>query len=67
MLYRMMHGLVDVQPQQKLQVTHSRTDIYLHFFFPSATRLWNALSADVVASPSPPAFQSDVQGWMKAG
>lgn len=81
MLYRMLHGLVDVQPptglcqpatrttrghQQKLQVPHSRTDVYLHSFFPSATRIWNALSAEVVASPSLPAFQSAVHGWLRA-
>jgi hypothetical protein len=44
----------------------SRTDVELNSFLPSATRIWNALSEDVVASPLLPAFQSAVQGWLKA-
>jgi hypothetical protein len=76
MTYKIMHKLVDInvppgmlQPaarctrghQQKLLVPHTRTDVYRHSFFPSATRLWNSLTEDAVAAPTLPAFKTSLK------
>ena len=57
-MYKIINRLVDVNPAAllkpsnlssrghqttaKFQIPHSRTDTYLHSFFPPSTRLWNS-------------------------
>ena len=78
-VYKTMNGLNDWKPppgtltpaprvtrghSSKLLQPHSRTNAHLYSLFPSGTRLWNALPAEITAAPTVPAFKSLMQGWV---
>ena len=77
MMYRIMNGIVDVKPivgtitpsarqtrvQHRLMVPHTRTNVRLHSFFPSAIRIWNSLPEAAASAPSIETFKTAMKGW----
>ena len=77
-MHKIINGLVDVNPaalllpsnrssrghQGKLQIPNSRTDTYLHSFFPSRIRLWNSVPINASSATSLPSFRSSLTDWM---
>ena len=81
MMHKIINCQIDITPRpglvtpithtsrghsSKIRVPQSRTDGYLHSFFPSAIRLWNSLPESAVSAPTPSAFKSSVEAWMSA-
>ena len=78
MLYKIVHGLVDITAppgvltktqrttrgnDMKFLYPSSNTDVYRHSFFPSTIRLWNSLPPDAVNVTTVPAFKTRIEGW----
>ncbi len=81
MMYKVMNGAVCVCPKpgtitptqrqsrqrHALLVPHSRTNVMLHSFFPTAIRMWNSISTTVTEAPSVDAFRTALKGWTYEG
>ena len=79
MVFRIKNKLVDIKAENhfkpvervlrgqkhKFQLLHSRTDLHLHSFFPSATRLWNSLPITAINQETVQAFKAELQSWSK--
>ena len=78
MVFRIKNQLIDIKENQhfkpakrilrgqakKFQVPQSRMQIYLHSFFPLATRIWNSLPSDAVNQEIVPAFKAALKNWV---
>ncbi len=78
MMYKVINGLVDVQPKEGtivpnqrssqrqsawFQIPFARTNVRLYSFFPMAIRMWNSLPAAAINTPSLDAFKMAVKDW----
>ena len=73
MLYRIVHSLVDIPPQQltptishrghnnTFLVPYARVLAYQKSFFPDVIRTWNSLPVEVVNAPSIDCFKARLQ------
>lgn len=76
MMYRITHGLIDIQAPQLLHpaalntrghsvrflVPYCRIDAYRCSFFPSGIRLWNQLPESIVTAPTLETFKGGLAG-----
>ncbi len=73
MLFKIINGLVDIDPAQYLTpaivrgqeakrfiIPHTRVSAYQYSFFPAATRLWFNLAPDMTLLPTVAAFRSQL-------
>ena len=75
LLYKITNNLIDINPNDYLQKTNSRTrashqqkylpystktDCYKHSFFPNTIPLWNRLPASVAEAPSLASFKKEL-------
>ena len=73
MLYKIQHGLVDIQPDSYIQQGDRRTrrehrlyqerignEIYNHSFFPRTIRDWNTLPSQTTSAPTLEGFKANL-------
>ena len=76
MLYKMLHGLVEVPisltplssstrgHSQRLDTPFARTETYLHSFLPSTITLWNSLPNSLVELEDVDKFKDDLHSHL---
>ena len=75
MMFKIINNMVHIQPDVpityarrtntrghhlKMQQPATRTDVYLHSFFPSTVKLWNLLPSNLIDSPSLNSFKCNL-------